>query len=89
MVKLSDFIGCHIRVLYHSDPNLVGREGVVIFETSKMLIIQDKKSSKRIMVYKRNGVFEVNFKGKRGIIYGHKMESKIQKRLSRGEVFRL
>ncbi|MEM4138279.1 MAG: hypothetical protein QW250_01840, partial [Sulfolobaceae archaeon] len=63
--------------------------GFVILETNKMIIIQDIVSKKRIMIYKRNGIYEVNFKGKVGIIYGHKMESKIAKRISKKKVFKL
>jgi len=51
-----ELIGLKARVVEYSDPSVKGFEGVVVDETLKTLVLEN--SSRRIRVFKENGVFE-------------------------------
>lgn len=53
-----ELIGLNIKILSHSDPTLVGREGVVVDETLNTIVMIDKKSRKLIRIPKLYGLFE-------------------------------
>ena len=77
MIKL-DLIGSKIKILGYSDPNLIGKEGIIVFETRKTFLIQTPK--KRITVFKDNGIFEIYYNNKKLIIPGSKLTGKLEKR---------
>ncbi|MDT7875668.1 ribonuclease P [Sulfolobus sp. SCGC AB-777_L09] len=73
-----DLIGATIKVLSHSDPSLIGRQGIVILETQKTFLI--KEGNKSIRVLKQNGIFQINFKSRSLIIPGSQLVGKLEKR---------
>ncbi|MCG3107768.1 Ribonuclease P protein component 1 [Metallosphaera sp. J1] len=74
-----DLIGKRVRIVTHSDPSLVGREGVIILETEKTLVVDTGDST--ISVYKPNGIYEIDFKRRRLSICGDALIGKPIKRL--------
>ncbi|BDB97650.1 MAG: ribonuclease P protein subunit [Saccharolobus sp.] len=76
-----DYIGAKIKILYHSDPSLILREGYIILETEKTFLIKIGDKNKIIRVLKANGIFEITFKGKSFIIAGYKLVGKPWKRI--------
>lgn len=73
-----DLIGSKIKILGYTNPNLIGKEGIVLFETKKTFLIQTER--KRIMVLKQNGIFEIFSDNKRIIVPGDKLVGKLEKR---------
>ncbi|BFH73480.1 ribonuclease P protein subunit [Sulfurisphaera javensis] len=73
-----DLIGTRIKILGHSDPSLIGREGIVIYESRKTFLIQ--AGSKRIRVLKDNGIFEFYLNGRSIVLPGSKLVGKLEKR---------
>lgn len=82
MRKLLDLIGLKVKVLSHSNPFFIGLSGIIVFESSKFLYIKSSKG-KIIMVYKANGIFEIDFKGSHQIMHGYKLMGNIVKRLKK------
>ena len=77
MIKL-DLIGNKIKILGYSDPNLIGKEGIIVFETRKTFLIQIPQ--KRITIFKGNGIFEIYYSNKKLIVPGSKLIGKLEKR---------
>ncbi|MBP1357441.1 MAG: ribonuclease P protein subunit [Sulfolobus sp.] len=73
-----DLIGNRIKIVGHSDPSLIGREGIVLFETKKTFLIQTQ--NKRITVLKDNGIFEIYYNNKGVRLPGSKLVGKLEKR---------
>lgn len=73
-----DLIGNRIKIVGHSDPSLIGREGIVLFETKKTFLIQTQ--NKRITVLKDNGIFEIYYNNKGVRLPGSKLVGKPEKR---------
>ena len=73
-----DLIGSKIKILGYSDPNLIGKEGTIIFETKKTFLVQIPH--KRITIFKDNGIFEIYYNNKKLVIPGSKLVGKIEKR---------
>ncbi|WP_252896804.1 ribonuclease P protein subunit [Metallosphaera hakonensis] len=69
----------NIRIISYSDPYLVGKTGIVLLETERTLLIDDGQS--RFIVFKSNGVFELDFKRHRVCICGEALVGKPVKRL--------
>ena len=79
-----ELIGLRIKILLHTDPALVNREGIVIWETMKTLIIRDLKSNKEIIVMKENGVFEFELpSGKKVVIEGSRILGRPEDRVKK------
>ncbi|ABP94276.1 MULTISPECIES: ribonuclease P protein component 1 [Metallosphaera] len=74
-----DLIGKRVRILTHSDPSLVGREGIIILETEKTFLV--KAGDNAFSVYKPNGIYEIDFKRRRLTICGDALIGKPIKRL--------
>jgi len=73
-----DLIGNKIKVLGYSDPNIIGKEGTIIFETRKTFLVQTPQ--KRITIFKDNGIFQIYYNNKNLVIPGSKLVGKIEKR---------
>jgi len=54
-IVFHELIGLKVKVLSHSDPTVVGLEGIVIDETRNTLVIRSRNGDKR--VFKHCGVF--------------------------------
>ncbi len=55
-LKFHELIGLRVKVVSHSDPSVVGVEGVVIDETKNTLVVEADGKRKRIL--KLYGIFE-------------------------------
>ncbi|QIW23284.1 ribonuclease P [Sulfolobus sp. S-194] len=75
-----DLIGSKVKILGHSDPSLIGREGIILFETKKTFLIQTQ--NKIIRVLKSNGIFEIYSENRKVIFPGYKLVGRIEKRWS-------
>jgi len=75
---LLDLIGSKVKILGYTDPNLIGKEGTIVFETRKTFLIQTPK--KRITVFKDNGIFEIYYNNKKLVLPGSKLVGKLEKR---------
>ncbi len=73
-----DFIGSWVRILNHTDPTLVGKEGLVIEDTENAFMIGS--NSRKILVIKQNGLFQISTKGKIFVVPGTKLIGKPEKR---------
>ncbi|AEE93738.1 ribonuclease P protein subunit [Acidianus hospitalis] len=82
MKRPLDLIGLKVKVLSHSNPFFIGLSGVIVFESSKFLYIKSSKG-KILMVYKADGIFEIDFKGSHQIMHGYKLMGNIVKRLKK------
>jgi ribonuclease P protein subunit POP4 len=63
-----DLIGLKIKILSHSDPSLVGVEGIVIDETANTLLIYLEHKHKKIKVPKLYGVYELELSPRKKIV---------------------
>jgi len=78
-----ELIGLKVRIALHTDPSLVNREGVVIWETMKTLVIRER-SGKEITVLKENGVFEIELpNGKKVMVEGIKILGRPEDRVKK------
>jgi ribonuclease P protein subunit POP4 len=63
-VYMLELIGTRLKVLDHSDPGLIGRQGVVVDETKGTILIRSNGRESRIQ--KKNGRFEIMVKTGKG-----------------------
>lgn len=66
-VYMEEFAGTRIEVLDHTDPTLVGIEGVVIWETMNTFLLRTDGIDK--MVAKKGGRFRIRTTGEKGTSY--------------------
>jgi len=81
-LKFHELIGLRIRVLHHSDPTLVGLEGVVVDETRNTFRVCCNGKEK--LVPKLYGVFEFLLpSGRRVVLDGSEVLGRPEDRLKR------
>ncbi len=56
-ILLLELIGTQLRVLHHTDPGLIGREGIVLDETKGTFLLDN--DGKRSVVPKKGGRFRL------------------------------
>mgnify|MGYP000023413945 CR=1 FL=1 len=64
---LGSLLGKRIKVIFSSNPKLIGKEGIITFETRNMIEIM-LEDNRRIFIPKRNSIFEIQFDDKTKII---------------------
>ncbi|MHA1589652.1 MAG: ribonuclease P component 1 family protein [Candidatus Njordarchaeales archaeon] len=81
---LGNILGKKIRILYSNDPSLVGREGIITYETRNMLEIEES-SGKRILIPKHVCIFEIYFDEKTKILVrGELLVNRLRKLIKLG-----
>jgi len=81
-LRYHELIGLKVRILAHSDPTLVGIEGVVVDETRNTLVIESSGRRKRVL--KLYGVFEFELpNGRRVWLDGSEILGRPEDRLKR------
>ncbi len=81
-MKICDFLGLEIRILYYTDVKLVGINGKILDETQNSFLILTSNGDK-IRLIKKYGVYEIIFKGKHIIIDGYMLKDKLDRRLAK------
>ena len=81
---LGNILGKEIKILYSNDKTLVGRRGIITYETRNMLEIQED-NGKRILVPKKICVFQINYNEKTKIIVrGELLVNRVRKLIKLG-----
>ncbi|BCU67557.1 hypothetical protein HS7_09940 [Sulfolobales archaeon HS-7] len=83
-----DVIGYKLRVVYHTDPTLVNREGEVILETEKFFFLADQGKNV-FMISKNQGLFEITSNSFKFSLDGNRMMSKPKNRITRRKTVEL
>ncbi|MHA1615960.1 MAG: ribonuclease P protein subunit [Candidatus Njordarchaeales archaeon] len=79
-----NILGKRIRIIDSTDEALVGREGIITYETRNMLEIEEN-NGKRILVPKGNCVFEIYYDEKTKIIVrGELLVNRLRKLIKLG-----
>ncbi len=74
-----ELIGLKVRVVYASDPSLIGLEGRIVDETMHLLVIETEKGEKKVQ--KRVAVFEFILPmGERVVVDGALLEHRPEER---------
>jgi len=68
IVYYRDLIGLKIKILSHSDPSVVGLEGVIVDETMNTLLVYSRHRGKTIRVPKLYGVFELELTPRKKVV---------------------
>ncbi|NPA97337.1 MAG: ribonuclease P protein subunit [Crenarchaeota archaeon] len=81
-LKYHELIGLKVRIVSHSDPTLVGLEGIIVDETRSTLLIDCGGRRKRVL--KLYGIFEFTLpNGKRVSLDGSEILGRPEDRLKR------
>ena len=76
-----ELIGLRVKVLYHSDPGLVGVIGTIIDETQKTIVVEDI-NGRRKRVLKEHGIYEIQLPtGEKVVIRGYQILGRPEDRL--------
>ncbi|AWR97291.1 hypothetical protein DFR86_06810 [Acidianus sulfidivorans JP7] len=78
-----DLIGYNIKILSHSNPNFIGIQGKIVYETNKFLYILLNSKTKIIKVYKADGIYEIDFKATSKIMVGYMLVGTPIKRIKK------
>ncbi len=76
---VSEFLGLNMKIMKHSNPNNIGKEGTVAFETARTLVILS--NGRRLVIPKETGEFNLT-DGQRNLrIVGDLIAMKPEERL--------
>ncbi|MET1100889.1 MAG: ribonuclease P protein subunit [Pyrodictiaceae archaeon] len=81
---LLNIIGLECKVVLHSDPSLVGVEGVIIDETKNTIRVLDKSSRRVKTILKKDGLFLIKLpSGREVYISGEELVGTLPERVRR------